>query len=129
MYTRLRMPDSLKTLSRYDLMAVRSLFRSLFMEEWQLHHSSWQEAITNGALEWSFTSERLREIAAELGELLTYPNSAIAKWLPEICSGLPHGSPDPELTVRDFIVQVRGLVSHMADEWERNGKPKWTSQS
>lgn len=112
-----------KRLSRFDLMAARSLFCSLFQEGWDQRYITWQEAITMGSLEWSSTASKLREIATELDELLTYSDSTIAKWLPKICSGLPNGSPEPALSTHEFIVQVRNLVTDMAAEWEKNGKP------
>ena len=42
-------------LDRYDLLAARSLFRSLFQEEWGQRYPTWQEAVSKGSLEWSFT--------------------------------------------------------------------------
>jgi len=94
------------------------------MEGWDEKYSSWQDAITTGSLEWSFTADKLREIIAEFDILLGYPEPTIRTWLPKICSGLPTGSPDHQLSSTEFIVQVKELLSHMADDWERNGRPQ-----
>jgi|HubBroStandDraft_1064217.scaffolds.fasta_scaffold19967_5 hypothetical protein len=108
-------------------MAARSLFRSLFMEGWDEKYATWQDAIRTGSLEWAFTADKLRAITTELDTLLTYPEPAIQAWLPKICSGLPDGSPDAHLTSTEFVAQVKDLVSHMADDWEQNGKPRHAS--
>lgn len=113
-----------KKLGRFDLMEVRSLFRSLFQEEWEQIYPTWQEAISKGSLEWSFNASDFRDTATELDELLTYPDAVIGKWLPKICTGLPHGSPDPALSTREFITQVQALITDMAKDWEANGKPR-----
>jgi hypothetical protein len=103
---------------------ARSLFRSLFMEGWDNTHPAWQEAITVGALDWAFTVDKLRSIATELDALYAYPEAAVASWIAKSCSGLPNGSPDPALTTRAFLVQLRIVVSQMAREWEEHGKPR-----
>ena len=113
-------------LSVLDLIAAPSLFRSLFMEGWEKNYATWQATITKGSLEWVFTSAKLHKIVSELDILLNYPESVIRAWLPKICSGLPTGSPNPELTSTEFVTQVKDLVSHMAADWEQHGKPRCT---
>lgn len=116
-------PHRPKQLSRLDFSDARSLFRSLFMEGWDTTYPTWQDAITIGALDWAFTADGLKDTAGELDALYAYPEKAVITWLSKTCSGLPNGSPDPTLTTRAFIVQVRIIVSQLASEWEKNGKP------
>lgn len=116
-------PKRPKRLGRLDFADARSLFRSLFMEGWDITYPTWQEAITVEVLGWSFSIDDLKNIAIELDALCAYPDAAVTTWLSKACSGLPDGSPDYALTTRAFLVQVRVIVSQMASEWEAHGKP------
>lgn len=98
--------------------AARSLFRSLFMAGWDETYPTWQEAMRLGFRDWAFTRDKCETIIANLDILLAYPEDALRAWLPKICSGLPDGSPDPNLSTHEFISQVRDLVMPSMDEKE-----------
>ena len=115
-----------KKLEKFAPPQARSLFRSLFMDGWKEKYSTWQEAISQGSLKWAFTADKFEESANELGELLTYPEPFVNKWLTDVCSGLPDGSPDPTLNAKEFVTEVQTFVRQVAGEWVANGKPRKT---
>jgi hypothetical protein len=77
-------------------------------------YPSWQEAIIEGREKWSFTPESFAAIGKELDALLAYSNEALTTWIPKVCSGLPHGSPESKLATKEFIAEVRGIVTQLA---------------
>lgn len=111
-------------LDRNSFPEAGSLFRSLFMEDWQAHYLTWEEAISLGSLGWSFTAEKFREIASQLDDLGAYSEAAVQRWITQVCSGLPLGSPTPYLSSLEFVRQTQILVSRLAEEWEKNGKSR-----
>lgn len=117
-----------KKIKRFEFLAARSVFRSLFMEGWQEAYLTWQEAITVGSLDWAFTPEKFRDAAADIDQLLSYPEPVVKSWLICSCSGLPKGSPDPAVTNVEFLGLVRDLISHLAADWEAQGKPRRKDQ-
>lgn len=100
-------------LDRFTFDAARSLFRSLFMDDWQTRYPTWEAAISIGSLEWSFTAEKFRTIASELDQLAMFPEADVRRWISQACSGLPAGSPIPDFTSLVFVRRVQFLVSQL----------------
>jgi hypothetical protein len=109
---------------RSDFIAARSFFRSLFMEGWRERYPTWQDAILSGLPEWSFTAESLTATVAELSQIATYPESEVASWVAKVCSGLPAGSPEPDLTSRDFVRHIRSLLTGYIHGLESSGQSR-----
>jgi hypothetical protein len=90
------------------------------MIDWQEEHSTWKAAIHNQLGSWSFTKQNLTEAADQLDQVLAYPEEEVAHWLSTVCSGLPQGSPDPDLTSIEFVRSVQQEIRRIVASWPNN---------